>query len=143
MARISTETRNKVIADRVSGASIREIAATYGISTTSVQRIIKSDPELTQKVTEKKKKDTADILAYMDENAADIKRLLSKFLKGMEYKIDNLDMFTSLRDIATAYGVVFDKAVKSEEIRLARGEESNKAFDDWLKAVEAMEDDNA
>ena len=45
------------------------------------------------------------------------KRILDKILKAIEEKSDNIDMFTNIKDLATAYGIILDKELKFIEIR--------------------------
>ena len=64
--RLTDKEKKKIIADRVDGMSIRQLSKKYKVSTTTIQRIIHGNPEITQMVTQKKEQNTADILAYMD-----------------------------------------------------------------------------
>lgn len=139
MARIDDKKRKQIIADYVGCGSYRQVARMHGVSATSVKSIVLADSETVQKCAQKKEQNTADILQHMDENTAQVKRLLSKMLKGMELKLDQLDMFTSVKDIATAYGIVVDKAFKTEEIRRAqKAENSQGTIEDLTPIVELL-----
>lgn len=143
MARIDDKKRKQIIADYVECGSYRAVGRKHGVSATSVKNIVSSDTETVQKCAQKKEENTADILAHMDSSAADIKRLLGKMLKGMESKIDKLDFMTNVKDIATAYGIVIDKAFKAEEIRLAKSAENSKgSIEDLTPLVELLRDDS-
>lgn len=56
MAKLTDKQRKKIIAESVNGSSIRALAAKYQVSTTTIQRVLKSDAELTQKVAQKKRR---------------------------------------------------------------------------------------
>ena len=58
----------------------------------------------------------------MDDRKETVKRVLGKLLDGIENKIDNVDMFTSIRDIAMAYGTLIDKEFKRQELELKKKE---------------------
>ena len=59
MAKLTDKQRKKIIAESVNGSSIRALAAKYGVSTTTIQRVLKSDTTLTQKVAQKKAENKA------------------------------------------------------------------------------------
>lgn len=126
MGRTDDKTKKLIIADRVSGESIRAIARKYNISTTTVQRIIKSDGEVTQKVTQKQIENTQDTLSYMASQHETKKRIADKLLSAMEKKAETVDMFTSVKDMATAYGILVDKELKFAEVKAGFGEQQQK-----------------
>ena len=45
------------------------------------------------------------------------KRILDKILKAIETKADDIDMFTNIKDLATAYGIILDKELKVLELK--------------------------
>ena len=47
MAKLTDKQRKKIIAESVNGSSIRALAAKYGVSTTTIQRVLKSDTKET------------------------------------------------------------------------------------------------
>ena len=49
-------------------------------------------------------------------------------VKAIEEKADNIDMFTNIKDLATAYGIILDKELKVLEMQRgnANNEELNK-----------------
>lgn len=80
MAKLTDKQRKKIIAESVNGSSIRALAAKYGVSTTTIQRTLKSDNDLKQKVAQKKAENTASILAFMDSKKNDVCGLIDKLL---------------------------------------------------------------
>lgn len=104
--RIKDKTRKAIIADRACGESIRAIAKKYAVSTTSVQRIIRESPELTQLVTQKKAENTADILAYMEAQKNRVCEIIDISLEVLPDKIRSAK---TAADVTTAMGTVISK----------------------------------
>lgn len=104
--RIKDKTRKAIIADRACGESIRAIAKKYAVSTTSVQRIIRESPELTQLVTQKKEENTADILAYMEAQKNRVCEIIDISLEVLPDKIRSAK---TAADVTTAMGTVISK----------------------------------
>lgn len=105
--RIKDKTRKAIIADRACGESIRAIAKKYAVSTTSVQRIIRESPELTQLVTQKKEENTADILAYMESKRGVVCEIIEKGLAALNDPEKLAE--ASPAQITTALGTLIDK----------------------------------
>ena len=45
------------------------------------------------------------------------KKIIDLSLEAIEEKLSKPDMFTNVKDIATVYGVIFDKALKYKELK--------------------------
>lgn len=105
--RIKDKTRKAIIADRACEESIRAIAKKYAVSTTSVQRIIRESPELTQLVTQKKEENTADILAYMESKRGVVCEIIEKGLAALNDPEKLAE--ASPAQITTALGTLIDK----------------------------------
>ena len=118
VAKLTDKQRKKIIAESVNGSSIRALAAKYGVSTTTIQRTLKSDNDLKQKVAQKKAENTASILAFMDSKKNDVCGLIDKLLAAMGDE-DKLAAAT-VNQLATAMGIVIDKyneAIKSSDTK--------------------------
>ena len=50
------------------------------------------------------------------------KRILDKLLKSMEVKAEELNKFTNIKDLATAYGIILDKELKMLELQKNNGD---------------------
>lgn len=107
MAALNDKQRKQVAADRADGMSIRQLAKKYDVSTTTIQRVIKCDPEITQIVTEKKEQNTADILSYMDSKKDIVCEILGKGLAVLNDE-EKLREATPAQ-ITTAMGTLIDK----------------------------------
>lgn len=106
-ARLTDKQKKMIIADRANGLSIRQLAKKYHVSTTSVQRALKSNPEVTRLVTQKKEQNTRDMLAYMDSRKGEAQGVIDAYLKALAdpEKLEN----ATIAQIATAMGIVIDK----------------------------------
>lgn len=125
MAKLTDKQRKKMVADRVNGMSIRALAEKYGVSTSTVQSTINRDEKVTQKITQKKEQNTAEVLAYMDEKKEQVCTIVDKILlqMGNEKKIAS----TPLNQLATTMGILIDKFTANEVSRANAAEENNLA----------------
>ena len=123
MAKLTDKQRKKIIAESVNGSSIRALAAKYKVSTTTIQRVLKSDAELTQKVAQKKAENTASVLAFMDSKKNDVCGLIDKFLSAMGD--DEKLAAATVNQLATAMGIVIDKYTANETVNASSAKENN------------------
>lgn len=60
------------------------------------------------------------------EERKDVKvNLLNKILEAMDKKATNVDSFTNIKDLATAYGIIMDKEIKIKELEIKNKERNN------------------
>lgn len=138
--KLTDKQKKKIIADYITTQNYSETARINNVNEKTVRRIIKgqNQEEMVQKAEEKKEQDTKDILEYMDTIKEKQKRIIDLSLKALEEKLEKPDMFTNVKDIATVYGVIFDKALKYKEIQL-KNREDNSAINkvrDLLNKIE-------
>lgn len=114
--RLNDKEKQKIRADYIETGNLRETARINNVSDDTVKRTIQEDKEITQKLAQKKEENIKSTLEYMEEQHEVKKRLLDKLLKGMEVKAEEIDMFTNIKDLATAYGIILDKELKLKEI---------------------------
>lgn len=125
MAKKRTDKEQKeIVAYFIECQNYSATARKFGLSDAGVRKIVKrnANTESTKQLEEKKNNNTQEIMQDMDDRKETVKRLLGKLLKGIEDKIDNVDMFTSIRDIAMAYGTIVDKEFKRQELELKKKE---------------------
>ncbi len=106
---IKDKTKKAILADRLDEMPIRAIAKKYGVSPTSVQRIIKRSPDLKDKFEEKKGRNMKDILAHMDSKKQAVCDIIDLCLDELPDKIKKAKNAT---EITTAMGTVIDKFTK-------------------------------
>lgn len=124
--KLTDKQKKKIIADYISNGNYSETARMNGnISPNTVKKLVQEDEEFANKCTQKKEENIKDILDYMDSIADDQKEIIDLSLKAMKKKLKNPDAFTSVKDIATVYGVIFDKAMKLKEIRYKQNKDDD------------------
>lgn len=123
MAKLTDKQKKKIIAESVNGSSIRALASKYGVSTTTIQRVLKSDTELKQKVAQKKAENTVSVLAFMDSKKNDVCALIDKLLAAMAD--DDKLAAATVNQLATAMGIVIDKYTANEAFKTSDTKENN------------------
>lgn len=106
-ARIGDRKRKKIITDRVEGLSYRAIAQKYKVSEYAVRKIVREDPDFTQKIAEEKARNARAMVDYLEGQRWQAQEIIGKMLTVMtdEEKLKD----SGLRDIATALGILIDK----------------------------------
>lgn len=118
MAKLTDKQKKKIIADYVENQNYCETARMNNVDESTVRRIVKSkdNKEITKLTEQKKQENTQSTIEYMQTQHESKKRILDKILKAIEEKADNVDMFTNIKDLATAYGIILDKELKVLEL---------------------------
>lgn len=142
MARIklTDKQKKKIVADYIQTQNYRETARINNVDRETVKKLVNEDKDFAQKLAIKKEENTQDILEYMNSIKEKQKRIIDLSLQALEDKLENPDMFTNVKDIATVYGVIFDKALKYKEIQLkSKGneqtEKKNGVIDELIGAL--------
>ncbi len=135
MAKLTDKQKKKIIAESINGSSLRALAAKYGVSRTTISRVLKSDPDMCQKVTKKRAENTVSILAFMESQKNDVCRVISSLLKAINDPEKIAD--ATLNQIATAMGIVIDKYTAREAAQSADPKDNN-----LLTAIENWQEDN-
>lgn len=117
MTKLTDLQKKKIIADYIETQNYLETARKNGVSDVTVKTIVKKDITTTELLKQKKIENTQSTIQYMQTQHESKKRILDKILKAIEEKADNIDMFTNIKDLATAYGIILDKELKVLEIQ--------------------------
>lgn len=133
--RLNDKDKQKIKADYIETGNLRETARMNNVSVDTVKRTVEADDEITQKLTQKKEENTKDILKYMDSIYDKQKKIIDLSLEALEKKLSNPDMFTNVKDIATVYGVIFDKALKYKEIQIKNEEPDNSTINNNITSI--------
>lgn len=105
-ARLTDRQKKKIIADYLETGSYNAVAKRNGVSGHTVKRIVSDDPEMAEKLQQKKDENTADILAYMDGQ----KRAVCDIIDvGLEVLPDKIRAARTASDVTTALGTLIDK----------------------------------
>lgn len=136
MAKLTDKQKKKIIADYVETQNYSEVARINNVSVNAVKNIVLADEETAKKCKQKKEENTQSTIEYMQTQHESKKRILDKILKAIEEKADNIDMFTNIKDLATAYGIILDKELKVLELK-NRAIENNELtkLDELLKEI--------
>lgn len=129
MAQLTDAKRKKIIADYIDCQNYREVARKYSIAPNTVKNIVANDKEkIAQACTQKKEENTQDTLTYIQEQSETKKRIVEKLLTAIETKAENVDIFTNIRDLTTAYGTIIDKELKFAEIMKEKPKENTSFY---------------
>lgn len=105
--RLTDKQKKKIIADYVQLQSYRAAARQNGVSDATVRKIVKGDPESSQKCALKKEKNAQDMLSYMDSKKERVQEIIDVYL-GVLTDPEKLEGAT-LQQITTALGTLIDK----------------------------------
>ena len=145
MAKLTDKQKKKIIADYVETQNFSETARMNGISDKTVKRIVDNmnNIDVVEKIEQKKKENTQSTIEYMQTQHESKKRILDKILKAIEEKADNIDKFTNIKDLATAYGIILDKELKVLELNKKNdnNEDLEKVKDIMVSIRRIAEDD--
>lgn len=120
--KLTDKQKKKIIADYMENQNYSETGRLNNVSNKTVERLVKNNEEVSNKVKEKKEENTKDILEYMDNIAEKQKKIIDLSLEVLEQKLSNPDFFTNIRDVAIVYGTIFDKSLKYKEMKLREEE---------------------
>lgn len=115
--KLTDKKKKLIIADYIECGNYSEVSDTLCFLATTVRKLVKSDKTSSEKIEQKKEENTQDVLAYMDSLKDRKKTIVDKLLRAIEDKADNLDNFTNIKDVASAYGIIIDKELKLREIK--------------------------
>jgi hypothetical protein len=131
--RLTDAEKKKIIADYVINQNYSETARLNNCSDKQVKRIIVANEEVAKKVEIKSEENTANMLEYFVSQQTTKGRILNKLLKAIEQKSEDADINT-LKELATAYGIIMDKELKIMEMQRGNG-----SREDIMKVEELLE----
>ena len=136
MAKLTDKQKKKIIADYVETQNYSETARLNNVSDVTVKDVVTKDKTTLKKLEEKKLENTQSTIEYMQTQHETKKRILDKILKAIETKADDIDMFTNIKDLATAYGIILDKELKVLELKNRSADNSELTkLDELLKEI--------
>lgn len=131
---LTDKQRKKIIADYVEMQNFTKVAKLNDVNPSTVKRLVdKGYDNVQEKARQKKEENTQSTLEYMQQQHETKKKILDKILKAMETKADDINMFTNIKDLATAYGIILDKELKILE--LTEMKNSNNKADEINKSL--------
>lgn len=106
-ARLTDRQKMKILADYLESGSYRATARKNNVNASTVKRIVEASGDFKQKAAQKKEKDAADVLAYMDSQKDLVCQIIQKGLEALNDP-DKLAQATPSQ-ITTAIGTLIDK----------------------------------
>lgn len=143
MAKLTDLEKQQIIADYIETQNYSEVAKKYNRSVETIRNVVKDNEDVRKKLKQKKEENTQSTIEYMQTQHESKKRILDKILKAIEEKADNIDKFTNIKDLATAYGIILDKELKVLELNKKNdnNEDLEKVKDIMVSIRRIAEDD--
>ena len=143
MAKLTDLEKQQIIADYIETQNYSEVAKKYNRSVETIRNVVKYNEDVGKKLKQKKQENTQSTIEYMQTQHESKKRILDKILKAIEEKADNIDKFTNIKDLATAYGIILDKELKVLELNRKNdnNEDLEKVKDIMVSIRRIAEDD--
>ena len=126
--KLTDKLRKKIIADYTEIGSYNEVARLNGVARNTVKNIVLKNEDTARLCQEKKEKNTQDILEYMDSKVDKQREIIDLALDVLKEKLENPDLLTNIKDVATVYGVIIDKALKYKELQVKSGDNDRNNF---------------
>lgn len=131
--RLTDKEKKQIIAYYIECQNLRETARKFNVSPDTVKRLTVEEKDIGQNLSQKRQENTKSVLQEMDSKKQKKIELLNKLLEAMDKKLDNVDMFTNIKDLATAYGIIMDKEIKIKEL-----DNKNKDNQDVLERLDKL-----
>ena len=125
MGKLTDLEKKEVIAAYVECENYSEVARRFNLSDEGVRKIVNQDKESWELLEQKHTENTEEVLEAMAKRSQRKIQLIDKIFDAMDGKLENVDMFTNIKDLATAYGIIMDKEIKAQELKLKRKEIDN------------------
>ena len=110
--RLTDKEKKQILAYYIECQNLRETARRFDVSPDTVKRLTKENKDIERNLSQKKEENTKNVLNELDKTKNKRINLLNKMIDKMEEKVENIDLFTNVKDLATAYGIIVDKDMK-------------------------------
>lgn len=105
-ARLTDKQKKKIVADYLESGSLRAAGRKNGVCGNTVKRIVEECSDIERKIADKKEKNTADILAYMESKRQEVCGIIDIGLSVLPDKIRDA---RTASEVTTALGTLLDK----------------------------------
>lgn len=140
MGKLTDLEKKKIIASYIECENYSEVARQFNISDVAVRNIVMANEETSEKLEQKREENTQEVLEAMTKRNKKKIELIDKIFKAMDGKLDNIDMFTNIKDLATAYGIIMDKELKIKELDLKRKEIEKDKNESNIQRIQIIND---
>lgn len=115
--RLTDLKKKKIISDYISCENYSKVGRKHNVSGNTVKRIVKSDPQTSKKVNQKKEENCKDVIDSMSKESWKFKRFADYFFERLnpENNKSELDSIP-ISQLGTTFGILADKFLKSKEI---------------------------
>lgn len=113
-AKIKESVEKQIVADYLETGSYRETARNFGVSDSTVKRIVADSSEFERMLAEKRKKDTEDVLHFMERKREVVCEIIEKGLNVLNDE-EKLASATPAQ-ITTAIGTLIDKWTQMQRV---------------------------
>ena len=122
-AHLTDKKKKKIVADYLEMQSINAVANKNKVSWSTVRSVLDQMGEIEEKLEEKKEKNTADILAHMEEKKDLVNQIIDKYLEAL-LEPDRIAKANPAQ-LTTALGTVIDKftMARNERVGADKGED--------------------
>ena len=137
-ARLTDKRKKKIIADYLELGSYNAAAEKNGVCGHTVKRLVSECPEISEKLEQKKKENTADILAYMEGKRKAVCEIIEV---GLSVLPDKIIAAKSASEVTTALGTLIDKwtAFSGGPVDSAKEDELSKSLREMAEELESDE----
>ena len=137
-ARLTDKRKKKIIADYLELGSYNAAAEKNGVCGHTVKRLVSECPEISEKLEQKKKENTADILAYMEGKRKAVCEIIEV---GLSVLPDKIIAAKSASEVTTALGTLIDKwtAISGGPVDSAKEDALSKSLREMAEELESDE----
>lgn len=122
MGKLTDKQKKEIIASYVECENYSEVARRFNMSDEGVRKIVKQNEDSWKQLEQKREENTQEVLEAMKKRNQKKIIIIDKIFEAMEGKLKNVDMFTNIKDLATAYGIILDKELKLKELEIKNKE---------------------
>ena len=137
MAKLTDKQKKEIIAYYVECQNYSETGRKFNISDEYVRKLVKKDEDSWKLLEQKSKENTEDVLKAMKKRNKTKINIIDKIFEAMDGKLKNIDMFTNIKDLATAYGIIMDKELKLKELEI-KEQENNRDNSQEIKEAKEI-----
>lgn len=140
MGKLTDLEKKQIIASYIECENYSEVARRFNVSDVAVRNIVMANEETSEKLEQKREENTQEVLEAMTKRNKKKIELIDKIFEAMDGKLDNVDMFTNIKDLATAYGIIMDKELKIKELDLKRKEIEKDKNENAVQRIQIIND---
>ena len=119
---LTDKQKKEIIASYVECENYSEVGRRFNLDEKTIRNIVKNDKEFPKIAEQKHEENTEEVLEAMKKRSKRKIQIIDKIFDAMDGKLEKIDMFTNIKDLATAYGIILDKELKLKELEIKNKE---------------------